>query len=309
MNVGINAIQGNINNFWQGLGYAAVGAAAGALGGGLSAGISSAIGGTGFGAGFSAAFSGSVGLAGSGLSAASSTFLSGAAIGGGAGFGAGFVSGFGNSIVAGSGLGQSFSNGINSGWKGGLAGGLIGGSMSELERIKYLNMMKSASPASYHAVDYELPRLGQGSMASRDLSFVSVEYRGLLPEFLVTASYFERALAFEGIPYVWGGITCAGLDCSGLVNRATGNKERVWTTGGGDPPGNWRQVQYNTSSQNAFIKNAVRGDLFLWKGHAAFSAGGKYLFHAQKPGTFVGATDDLVYWLRDRGFPKVLRQY
>src|SRR5690606_2630007 len=121
----------------------------------------------------------------------------------------------------------------------------------------------------------------QGSMPGRDLSYVSVEYRGLLPEFLVTANYYERALAFEGIPYLWDGLTCAGLDCSGLVNRATGHKERVWSTGGGDPPGNWRQVQYNTSSYKAFINDAVRGDLFVWKGqHTAFSAGGVDLFHS-----------------------------
>ena len=136
MNVGINAAQGNIQNFWDGLGYAAVGAAAGAIGGGLSTAISSAIGGTGFGAGFSAAFSGSAGLSGSGLTAASSSFFTGAAIGGGSGLGTGFVSGVGNGLIGGSNIGDALGQGLREGAIGGLGGGLIGGVLGGINAVK-----------------------------------------------------------------------------------------------------------------------------------------------------------------------------
>ncbi|MDW3196362.1 MAG: RHS repeat-associated core domain-containing protein [Cytophagales bacterium] len=136
VNVGINAYEGNINNFWDGLGYAAVGAAAGALGGGLSAGVSSALGGTGFGAGFSAAFSGSAGLAGSGLTAATTSFFSGAAIGGIAGVGSGFVTGLGNGLVGGENIEEALRSGLREGAIGGLSRGLIGGVAGGYKAVK-----------------------------------------------------------------------------------------------------------------------------------------------------------------------------
>ncbi len=128
VNVGINAWQGNIDSFWDGLGYAAIGAAAGALGAGLGTGISAALGGTStFGAGFAAAFSGSGTLAGAGITGVSSSFFTGAAIGGGAGFGSGLVGGLGNGLVDGKNFNDAFGMGINYGLVGGIAGGLAGG--------------------------------------------------------------------------------------------------------------------------------------------------------------------------------------
>lgn len=86
-----------------------------------------------------------------------------------------------------------------------------------------------------------------------------------------------------------------GIDCSGLVNRATGNEVRVWTTSLGNPPGNWNKLKVSTISYDAFISNVLQGDLFVWPTrHAAFYAGDGGLFHAHgKPGTPTGYTYDL----------------
>jgi cell wall-associated NlpC family hydrolase len=39
-------------------------------------------------------------------------------------------------------------------------------------------------------------------------------------------AFVDAVLEFEGVPYVWGGTTAAGVDCSGMVQRA------AWRAGG-----------------------------------------------------------------------------
>ena len=135
LNVGSQALAGNINNFWDGLGYAAIGAASGALGAGIANGVSAALGGaSSFGAGFASAFSANGTLAAAGLTGVGSSFFNGAAIGASAGFSAGFTSGFGNAVVGGK--TNALGKGINTGFIGGLLGGLIGGISQGIDAVK-----------------------------------------------------------------------------------------------------------------------------------------------------------------------------
>jgi len=120
-------------------------------------------------------------------------------------------------------------------------------------------------------------------------------------------TYYQQALRYEGCLYgsVKDGIV---LDCSGLVNLATGQKNRVWHTGLNiPPPGRWMFMELPKG--DVFTVMARMGDLFVWKGHCAFYGGGDRLFHARRPGTLVGFTNDLkLYWLKEKGYPKVYRQ-
>lgn len=117
-NLVINSIQGNVKNFWQGLGYFGIGAAAGALSAATAGGASSLLAGGSFGAGF---------MGSSTALTAGASFLNGAAISGSAGLAGGFVNGLGNGLMHGQKFGQALLSGAQEGLFGATVGGLVGG--------------------------------------------------------------------------------------------------------------------------------------------------------------------------------------
>jgi len=151
MNVIFNA--GNIDNFWEGLGYFGIGAAAGALGAGVGAGVSSAIAGGSFGAGF---------VGSSTAMTATSSFFTGAAIGGSAGFIAGFTTGFGNGLMRGQNFGQALGSGLKDGLIGGVTGGLIGGVAGGIDAVRDgRRFFDGATVQTEILVDQNIPLVGQ----------------------------------------------------------------------------------------------------------------------------------------------------
>ena len=88
------------------------------------------------------------------------------------------------------------------------------------------------------------------------------------PDFVAVA---ER---FLGVPYLWGGKTALGLDCSGLVQVAL-------TAAGVSCP---RDSDMQEAALGALVAadRAIlrRGDLIFWKGHVAIVRDGGTLIHA-----------------------------
>ena len=81
------------------------------------------------------------------------------------------------------------------------------------------------------------------------------------------------AQLFFGAPYLWGGNSIRGIDCSGLIQAAM-------LASGIPCPGD-SDLQETALGQPIDPAEALRrGDLLFWKGHAAIAVDGETLIHA-----------------------------
>ena len=80
------------------------------------------------------------------------------------------------------------------------------------------------------------------------------------------------AKQFIGVPYVWGGKTLAGLDCSGLIQTAL-------QAAGVAAPRDTDMMEASLG-QAVNIADVRRGDLVFWKGHMGVMLNGAILLHA-----------------------------
>ena len=86
------------------------------------------------------------------------------------------------------------------------------------------------------------------------------------PDFVAVAEKFLHA------PYLWGGKTVLGLDCSGLVQVA------LQTAGHACPRDS--DMQELALGKLSSLGELRRGDLVFWKGHVAIARNGDTLLHA-----------------------------
>ena len=144
----------------------------------------------------------------------------------------------------------------------------------------------------YPGADLRLPRSGTLSMGAEVTVAGHAETRGtryaLLPSGeaiveihlcgidTVADDYVAIAEALVGTPYLWGGASGFGIDCSGLVQLAMRMAGRL--------------VPRNSDMQAAALGAAIdpgpdcaglaRGDLVFWKGHVAIMTDARSIVHA-----------------------------
>ncbi|MCB9946493.1 MAG: C40 family peptidase [Rhodospirillaceae bacterium] len=91
----------------------------------------------------------------------------------------------------------------------------------------------------------------------------------------VAPDYVATAARFFGVPYLWGGRSSAGLDCSGLVQVA------LAAAGIGAPRDSYQQERAVGDAVPADRWNELqRGDLVFFPGHVGFMADATTLLHA-----------------------------
>jgi cell wall-associated NlpC family hydrolase len=102
-----------------------------------------------------------------------------------------------------------------------------------------------------------LPRRHVGSLATMEKDFVAVAER------------------FVGTPYLWGGKSSLGIDCSGLVQISFN------AAGTGCPrDSDMQQDGLGRTLSAAETKKLRRGDLIFWKGHVAIVRDATTIVHA-----------------------------
>ena len=102
-----------------------------------------------------------------------------------------------------------------------------------------------------------------------------VPTRHLAPIATSEADFVATAERFIGVPYLWGGKTSLGVDCSGLVQIAL--------TASGIACPRDSDMQERALGQPLPTDDLTalrRGDLMFWKGHVAILRGATSLLHA-----------------------------
>ncbi len=145
----------------------------------------------------------------------------------------------------------------------------------------------------YPSPDMKLPVQGNLSFGSRIALGEEVTTRGTLyrrvvgGEGAIVASlavpvaapretdFVAVAERFINVPYLWGGRTSFGLDCSSLLQLSLG------ATGKTAP----RDTDLQEKMVGAVVAGGIaaplhRGDLVFWRGHVAIMIDGEYMIHA-----------------------------
>jgi Bacterial dipeptidyl-peptidase Sh3 domain/NlpC/P60 family len=109
----------------------------------------------------------------------------------------------------------------------------------------------------------------------------------LAPIETMETDFVAVAERFLGIPYLWGGKTSLGIDCSGLVQLALG------ACGVACPRDTDMQEQALGSAlaRPDDLEQLRRGDLVFWKGHVAIVRDDATLVHANASGHMAVAVD------------------
>lgn len=108
-------------------------------------------------------------------------------------------------------------------------------------------------------------------LKARD-GYVHVRHTRELNQAPVEDDFVTIAEQHMGLPYIWGGVSTSGLDCSGLVQSA------LRAVGRDAPRDSCDQTELGEPIQQG--EPLKRGDLVFWKGHVGIMQDAERLLHA-----------------------------
>ena len=156
--------------------------------------------------------------------------------------------------------------------------GAFGDPIAPDHRITALATPLLARPDVKSAAQDMVPLNARVKVLERSKGFVRIAPAGyvfaghvaplgtLAPDWVATA---ER---FVAVPYVWGGKTVAGIDCSGLVQTAL-------ASAGIAAPRDTDQQESALGADCPYLARK-RGDLVFWNGHVGIMVDETHLIHA-----------------------------
>lgn len=154
-----------------------------------------------------------------------------------------------------------------------------------IETLVMLSLVTVAREEADFAVTNEglfLPKHHVAERGQKETDFVAVAER------------------FVGTPYLWGGKSSLGIDCSGLVQISLN------AAGIGCPrDSDMQQASLGRSLDLAEARRLKRGDLLFWKGHVAIARDGETIVHANahRMATVIENTQAAIARIKAAGSP------
>ena len=153
--------------------------------------------------------------------------------------------------------------------------------MASTHRVAVLRTFAFPGPSIKMPPGEALPLGATVEIASSDGTFaITPQFHYLPQQHLSPLEVFESdyvaiAERFVGTPYLWGGKTGLGIDCSGLVQVALG------ACGMAVPrDSDLQQAALGEALEDVEREVLRRGDLIFWKGHVAIVRDAATLVHA-----------------------------
>jgi hypothetical protein len=145
-------------------------------------------------------------------------------------------------------------------------------------RVTALSTPLLTGPDIKHATRDMLPFNAKVNVQERANGYALIEQGGYVFEGHLAAldwiapDWVATAERFVGAPYVWGGKTHAGMDCSGLVQTAL--------AGSGISAPRDADMQEAALGTDCSKSARQRGDIVFWYGHVGIMLDAEHLIHA-----------------------------